>query len=154
MARKSGTLGHILLGSALGALLGLVLLAIGLALILNAMEARPAPGATASPASGEVAPPSAPAEVGPGTSTQAAYPALEAGPGLVVPPQAPEPLPPQSRSTWRSIFEDDPVAAAPVPAEAALAPSAPPTATAPQARRPATPRAAPQATTQEDSLFY
>ncbi len=151
MVRKSDTLGHILLGSAIGALLGLVLLALGLALILNALEDQAVAGSVAAPALTEERESTARSEVSQPAASQAVYPALEAGPDAVMLPRATEPLPPESRSTWRSVFEDDRVAVPPGPAEAPMvqAPAAP-RAT----RQPAVPRTAPRATTQEDSLFY
>lgn len=160
---RGGYLGHVLLGSVIGAGLGLVLLALGLALILNALERRDegAVKPASEPRPQQEAPqdqtfrdqtlqdhgqePSAP-------SGDSAYPQLEAGPGLVL-PQASEPLPPTVSSQWRSIFEEEGQAAP------TSAPNAPPVSVqtprpARPAVRPATPRERPQPQKQDDSLFF
>lgn len=160
---QGGYLGHVLLGSAIGAGLGLVLLALGLALILSALERRD---------EGAVKPATEPlpqqqtsqeqtsqeqtsldhGQEPPAPSSDSAYPQLEAGPGLVL-PQAVEPLPPTASSQWRSIFEEE-GQAAPTPA-----PTTPPASVqtprpARPAARPATPRERPQPQKQDDSLFF
>jgi hypothetical protein len=149
MSRSNQILGRILLGSAIGGLLGLVLLAMGIAVVLNAMSGR------SNPASARVEIETLDAYEGPhddGYDDEAydpmgpAYPGEGDSPPPLVVPRAAEPLPPSSRGQWRSIFEE----------EAPVAPSAPTPPAAPTARpapRP-TPRNQPQPNRDEESLFY
>lgn len=155
MSRSNQILGRILLGSAIGGLLGLVLLAMGITLVLKAMSGR------SNPVSARVEIETLDAYEGPHDDEYddaayddlgPAYPGEGASPPPVVLPRPAEALPPSSRGQWRSIFEEDgPVApSAPTPPTAATPAPAP---TARPAPRP-TPRNQPQPNRDEDSLFY
>ena len=169
MSRSNQILGRILLGSAIGGLLGLVLLAMGIAVVLNAMSGRS--DVASVPVEIETIEASErPYEDGDDDEDDrrfdededdlrdeayarlgSAYPGEGDSPPVVV-PRAAEPLPPSARGQWRSIFEEDgPVApVAPTPPTAARPPAAP---TARAAPRP-TPRNQPQPNRDEESLFY
>jgi len=162
LTRSNPIWGRILLGSAIGGLLGLILLAMGIAIVLNAVKGRVSP----APPQAEIqqidpyyapdptdedqgeegwddAEPDHPMPQGP--YEDEAYPSdTGLAPSITVQRPA-EPLPDQARSQWRSIFEND----APVP------PPPPRAATpAPAPRAPAAPRSPPQPSRDEESLFY
>lgn len=125
-------LNRILLGSAIGAGIGLLLLALGVAILWTAADQRLTEPAPPLPEASEAPAPTAEAMT---------YPALPPAPLPVEPPQAAKP------SLWGSIFDTD--------EEAAPAPRAdPPAPAARPATRPATPRRAPEPQRQEDSLFF
>ena len=130
-------LNRILLGSAIGAGIGLLLLALGVAILWNAADQRLTEPAPPLPEASEAPPP---------TGEAMTYPALPPAPPVpaplpVEPPQAARP------SLWGSIFDTD-EEAAPAPRVDPPAPAARP------ATRPATPRRAPEPQRQEDSLFF
>lgn len=130
-------LNRILLGSAIGAGIGLLLLALGVAILWTAADQRLTEPAPPLPEASEAPAPTAEAMT---------YPALPPAPPVpaplpVEPPQAARP------SLWGSIFDTD--------EEAAAAPRVdPPAPAARPATRPATPRRAPEPQRQEDSLFF
>ena len=130
-------LNRILLGSAIGAGIGLLLLALGVAILWTAADQRLTEPAPPLPETSEAPAPTAEAMT---------YPALPPAP----PVPAPRPVePPQAArpSLWGSIFDTD--------EEAVPAPRAdPPAPAARPATRPATPRRAPEPQRQEDSLFF
>lgn len=154
-------LNRILLGSAIGAAIGLVLLALGVAILWNAAdqklrEASSASGAASEPAS---APPVAgrPAPAAEATASPTPYPVV--GPAPLTPSATAPAEPPRRAATsiWRSIFDDEAETAEPAApaAPASAAPRAAPPAAAPRpAPRPATPRRPPEAQRQDDSLFF
>lgn len=130
-------LNRILLGSAIGAGIGLLLLALGVAILWNAADQRLTEPAPPLPEASEAPAPTAEAMT---------YPALPPAPPVpaplpVEPPQAAKP------PLWGSIFDTDEEAA---PASRAD----PPAPAARPATRPATPRRAPEPQRQEDSLFF
>lgn len=130
-------LNRILLGSAIGAGIGLLLLALGVAILWTAADQRLTEPAPPLPEASEAPAPTAEA------MTYPALPPAPPGPAPlpVEPPQAAKP------SLWGSIFDTD--------EKAAPAPRAdPPTPAARPATRPATPRRAPEPQRQEDSLFF
>lgn len=142
-------LNRLLLGSAIGAAIGLVLLALGVAILWNAADQRLSEPDAAAPAAGRIAPaPPAEAAAAPAATDEAMpYPALPPAPAVpapvpVEPPRAVRP------TLWGSIFDRDEGAA---PAEART--SSVQTRAAP-APRPATPRRPPEAQRQDDSLFF
>lgn len=176
MIRSNTLMGRILIGSAIGGLLGLVLLLMGIAVVIHALDGREVPserGMEIERRSGDEdhAPDYDEHSEDPYYRDEGEYPAAEASEGElapayphdVAPPPVPvqpyvaEPLPPGMRSQWRSIFEDDEpvVRRAPVPSQPASPPAA---ATAPVARpaprAPAAPRTPPEAKKDEESLFY
>lgn len=148
------TLSRILWGSLIGAVIGLVLLALGVAILWNAADQRLAET------------PAAPPSEAAATSPQPTRKAVEASPVPypVVGPGAPRPaapIEPESRasaatSIWRSIFDDEAetaesVAATPRAAPPAAAPRPAPRPTPP---RPAASRRPPEAQRQDESLFF
>ncbi|WP_292085121.1 MULTISPECIES: hypothetical protein [unclassified Brevundimonas] len=157
-------LNRILLGSAIGAAIGLVLLALGVAILWNAAdqklrEASPTP--VPVPASASGADDASPAAVRreaavEATASPTPYPVL--GPAPPAPPATAPAEPPRRAATsiWRSIFDDEAEtgqSAAPA-APAAPASAAPRAANPRPAPRPATPRRPPEAQRQDDSLFF
>ena len=154
------SLSRILIGSLIGAVIGLILLALGVAILWNAADQRMAgPPSPLAPASSSM-PPKPPSEA---TASPVPYPQVT--PGSAAVPVAPEPEAPPRAATsiWRSIFDDEerpvapPPAPAPPPAAAPRAEGQPagqpaPTRSAPS--RPVTPRRPPEAQHQDDSLFF
>lgn len=151
------SLSRILIGSLIGAVIGLILLALGVAILWNAADQRMAGAPT----------PSLPPSSAPTASTSEAavspMPYPKVAPGAAAVPAAPEPeAPPQAAtSVWRSIFDDkEERAVAPAPQHAsppAVTPPRPATQRAPVRpvpSRPATPRRPPEAQRQDDSLFF
>ena len=144
-------LNRILLGSAIGAGIGLMLLALGVAILWTAADQRGAE----TPVVAEVAVAPVPSHR-PTTTTGSPVPY----PAVAAPPAAPvreEPRPSAATSVWRSVFDDDKPEATTEKA-AALAPApaaAPRAASVPRpAPRPTTPRRPPEAQRQDDSLFF
>lgn len=140
----SSSLPRILIGSLIGAVIGLILLALGVAILWNAADQRLA---ETPPAATPVEPSRKVVEASP-----VPYPVV--GPGAPRPaaPIEPEPAASAATSIWRSIFDDNdekPEAAAPSAARAASPAAAPR-----PAPRPATPRRPPEAQRQDDSLFF
>ncbi|WP_313101737.1 hypothetical protein [Brevundimonas sp.] len=142
-------LNRILLGSAIGAAIGLVLLALGVAILWNAAdqklrEASPTPVPVPASASGAY------------DASPTPYPVL--GPAPPAPPATAPAEPPRRAATsiWRSIFDDEAETGQPAAPAAPAAPaSAAPRAANPRpAPRPATPRRPPEAQRQDDSLFF
>ena len=148
------SLSRILWGSLIGAAIGLVLLALGVAILWKAADQRLAETQAAAP----------PAVAA--TSSEPSRKAVEAspvpypvvGPGAPRPtaPIEPEPAASAATSIWRSIFDDE----AETTEAAAVQPRADPHAAAPRpAARPATPRPSasrrpPEAQRQDESLFF
>ena len=162
-SRPATDLNRNLLGSAIGGAIGLVLLALGVAILWNAEDQRRAdtPVETTLEAGAETMDAPAPiasvehdrqSDAGAlpppyPTVAPAPAPAQPAVPALVAPPR------PAPRSIWRSIFDDD----AEAPPEASTPPAPPPRAAPPAPRpaaRPTTPRRPPEAQRQDDSLFF
>lgn len=143
----SSSLPRLLWGSLIGAAIGLVLLALGVAILWQAADQRLA----------ETKAPPTPAAAAPAEPSRKA---VEASPvpypvvGPVVGPVAPRPVAPietepaasAATSIWRSIFDDE--------AETAAPRAAPPVDAPRPAPRPATPRRPPEAQRQEESLFF
>lgn len=171
MSLSNKIVSRILIGSAIGALLGLILLIMGIVVVLHALEGRssyreqrfeierPVMDEDEDEDEGEGAGHDPYAEdeaASETTSSGAAYPGLEAPEPAEAPPYSAEPLPPQSRSQWRSIFEEDePLPARPPQApEPATAPVPRSAQRPPSAPRPMAPRQAPQPQKDEESLFY
>jgi hypothetical protein len=155
-------LNRILLGSAIGAAIGLVLLALGVAILWNAAdqklrEASSAPVPVPASASGAASEPPAAVRreaAAEATASPTPYPVVGSAP--LTPPATARVEPPRRAATsiWRSIFDDEAETAQPA-APASAAPRAAPPAAAPRpAPRPATPRRPPEAQRQEDSLFF
>lgn len=146
------SLSRILWGSLIGAAIGLVLLALGVAILWNAADQRLA-GATAAAAPAVIAASSEPRREAVEASP-VPYPVVGAGaPGPAVPIE-PEPAAPAATSIWRSIFDDEAETAKPaVPAAAPQRAAAPGAASRP-APRPATSRRPPEAQRQDESLFF
>ena len=165
-SRPANDLNRILLGSAIGGAIGLVLLALGVAILWNAADQRRAdtPVETTVEAGAETMDAPAPiasvehdrqSDAGalpPPYPTVAPAPAQPAVPVPIAPPR------PAPKSIWRSIFDDDadagrkPIAP---PAAPPVAPLAAPGAAPPRpAARPTTPRRPPEAQRQDDSLFF
>jgi len=167
-SRPATDLNRILLGSAIGGAIGLVLLALGVAILWNAADQRRAdtPVETTVEAGAETMDAPAPiasvehdrqSDAGalpPPYPTVAPAPAQPAVPVLVAPPR------PAPRSIWRSIFDDDADAGterigSQPPAAPPVEPRAAPAAATPRpAARPTTPRRPPEAQRQDDSLFF
>lgn len=145
-SHAANDLKRILLGSAIGAAIGLVLLALGVALLWNAADQRLGD----APAAVKATPAPAVAEQHEAAASPAPYPSVT--PGAATPPAAVsvEPSLPAATSIWRSIFDDEEERAAAPPAPAA----APPPASRPATPRTSTPRRPPEAQRQEDSLFF
>lgn len=144
----SSSLPRILVGSLIGAVIGLILLALGVAVLRAAADAeRPAPEIQAA---GLTAAPDTRARPGEGAASPMPYPVLTPAPAAT-PPAPAEPSRPAEPWIWRSIFDD----ADDRPQEAAVAP---PVASSPAssrpAPRPAAPRRPPEAQRQIDSLFF
>ena len=148
------SLSRILIGSLIGAVIGLILLALGVAILWNAADQR-----MASPP-----PPPPPSQSAPSKpSSEAAaspvpYPTVAPGVASVPVAAEPEAPPRAATSIWRSIFDDEEERAAapasePAPA-AAPRPEARPAPSRPAAPRPSTPRRPPEAQRQDDSLFF
>ena len=146
-------LNRILLGSAIGAAIGLVLLALGVAILWNAADQRLAdkpPEAERAPAPVAPGKPDQPSDA---TASPAPYPTVAPPLSTSSVPVLAEPPSPAARSIWRSIFDDE----ADAPSEASPAPAAVPRAAPPAPRpapRPTTPRRPPEAQRQDDSLFF
>ncbi len=144
-------LNRILLGSAIGAAIGLVLLALGVAILWKAADQRLAE--TQAAPSALAATPAEPtrkaAEVSP-----APYPLV--GPGAPAPavPIGPEPAASAATSIWRSIFDDEAETAEPAAPAPRAAPADAPRPAPRAAPRPATPRSPPEAQRQDESLFF
>ncbi|MFC5373448.1 hypothetical protein ACFPIF_12820 [Brevundimonas faecalis] len=159
----SSNLSRILVGSLIGAVIGLVLLALGVAILWKAADQRLTE--TTPPAA--VTPVSAPLPSQPPKESRASpvpYPVVPSA-GLAPRVEAEVRLPEaRPRSVVSSIFDDDdeadaPPASAPAKARPQAAPSRPaPSSVAPGAQRPPrappTRRAPPEARRQEDSLFF
>lgn len=147
-------LNRILLGSAIGAAIGLVLLALGVAILWNAADQKlreASEPTSAPPVAGR------PAPAAEATASPTPYPVV--GPAPLAPPATAPAEPPRRAATsiWRSIFDDEAETAEPAApvAPASAAPRAAPPAAAPRpAPRPATPRRPPEAQRQDDSLFF
>lgn len=140
----SSSLSRILWGSLIGAAIGLVLLALGVAILWNAADQRLAETqAAASPA--VAATPADPTRKAVEASP-VPYPVVGPGAPRPVAPIEPEPAASAATSIWRSIFDDEAETAAPRAAPPADAPRPAP--------RPATPRRPPEAQRQEESLFF
>lgn len=157
-SRPANDLNRILLGSAIGAVIGLVLLALGVAILWNAADQRLADAPPeAEPALAPVASvaPAEPDQPSDAAASPSPYPTVAPAPAPATPPVPvpAEPPRPAAKSIWRSIFDDDAAA----PPEASTPPPAAPRA-APPAPRPAprstTPRRPPEAQRQDDSLFF
>ena len=142
-------LNRILLGSAIGAGIGLMLLALGVAILWTAADQRG--GETPEVAEVAVAP--VPSER-PTTTAGSPVPY----PAVAAPPAAPvreEPRPSAATSVWRSVFDDDKPEATTEKAAAPAPAAAPRAAPVPRpAPRPTTPRRPPEAQRQDDSLFF
>jgi len=99
------SLSRILWGSLIGAAIGLVLLALGVAILWNAADQRLAETPATAPsavAAGSSEPPRKAAEASP-----VPYPVVAPGaPTPPVPIEA-EPVAPAATSIWRSIFDDE-----------------------------------------------
>jgi len=153
-SRIASDLNRILLGSAIGAAIGLVLLALGVAILWNAADQRLAEapqGADAALASAVPARPDPPSDA---AASPRPYPTVAPAPSAEpVPVPVEEPRRPAAKSIWRSIFDDEPeVQPEAVPSPPAVTRAAPP---APRpAPRPATTRRPPEAQRQDDSLFF
>ena len=156
-------LNRILLGSAIGAAIGLVLLALGVAILWNAADQKLREASSAPvpvPASGAASEPPAAVRreaAAEATASPTPYPVL--GPAPPAPPATAPAEPPRRAATsiWRSIFDDEAETAEPAApaAPASAAPRAAPPAAAPRpAPRPVTPRRPPEAQRQDDSLFF
>ena len=144
---------RILLGSAIGAVIGLVLLALGVAILWNAADQRLAEAAPPPPPEAAAGAPASSLESAASAAGGMTYPAL---PAPVTPPPAPlpeEPAQAAKPSLWGSIF-DTAEEAAPPPRVAPPAATPRPPAPRPTTPRPSTPRRAPEAQRQEDSLFF
>lgn len=144
---------RILLGSLIGAVIGLILLALGLVILWKAAAPE---GSTGEAADVALAPP-APAATARSEAkavSPVSYPAV--GPGEPPPALAPVEAPPKAAtSIWRSIFDDgDDQGAAVAEAETAPSRAAPPAPAPRPAPRPPTPRRPPEAQRQDDSLFF
>ncbi|MFK0300418.1 hypothetical protein ACIQTU_14500 [Brevundimonas sp. NPDC090276] len=148
------SLSRILWGSLIGAAIGLVLLALGVAILWNAADQRLAETQAATP-SAETATPVESTRKAAETSP-VPYPLV--GPGAATPPASitPEPaMPTAATSIWRSIFDTEEEKADIVAPIATAGPRAPPPAAAPRpAPRPATPRRPPEPQRQDESLFF
>lgn len=145
----ASSLPRILLGSLIGAVIGLILLALGLAILWKAADLR---GGSRPQGVAPVAAVAPEAPLRPRTEATPTTPYPIVGPGAssAGPAEAP---PRAATSAWRSIFDDaDEAAASPPPAAAPpRAPSGPASRSAP---RPSTPRRPPEAQRQDDSLFF
>lgn len=148
---------RLLLGSAIGAGIGLILLALGVAILWNAADQRLTEAALTPPEAAQGGPTSSPAATASAASAEGegamTYPAL---PAPVTPHPAPlpeEPTEPSRPSLWGSIFDTEDEAPPPLRAGPPAAAPRPP-ATRPSTSRPSTPRRAPEAQRQEDSLFF
>ena len=141
---------RLLLGSAIGAGIGLILLALGVAILWNAADQRLTEAAPPPPEAAQGRPTSSPAATASAAAAEGAmtYPAL---PAPVTPHPAPLPeetTEPSRPSLWGSIFDTE--NEAPPPLRAAPPAAAP----RPPATRPSTSRRPPEAQRQEDSLFF
>lgn len=141
---------RLLLGSAIGAGIGLILLALGVAILWNAADQRLTEAAPTPPEAAQGGATSSPAATASAASAEGAmtYPAL---PAPVTPHPAPLPeerTEPSRPSLWGSIFDTEDEA--PPPLRAAPPAAAP----RPPATRPSTSRRPPEAQRQEDSLFF
>ncbi|MGH7027568.1 MAG: hypothetical protein ACREEF_09575, partial [Brevundimonas sp.] len=126
-------LNRILLGSAIGVAIGLVLLALGVAILWNAADQRLAdakPRAKAASAPVVAGKRDQPTEA---AASPAPYPAVAPGPSTPPVPVQVEPPRPAASSIWRSIFDDGEERAEPV---ASGAPSTAPQGGAPPAAAP------------------
>jgi len=152
-SRAANDLNRILLGSAIGAVIGLILLALGVAILWNAADQRLADAPPeVKPASASAAP-AKPDQPSDATASPAPYPTVAPAPATPPVPVPAEPPRPAARSIWRSIFDDDAAA----PPEASTPPPPAPRAAPPAPRpasRPTTPRRPPEAQRQDDSLFF
>lgn len=140
MSSASSSLPRLLLGSLIGAVIGLILLALGVAILWNAADQRLAEPAPPLPEATEE-------RASPVVDEAMTYPVL---PAPATPPPAPIPVEPVQAampSLWGSIFDTDDEAAPPPR-------TAPPAAAPRPAPRPSTLRRAPEAQRQEDSLFF
>ena len=152
-SRAATDLNRILLGSAIGAVIGLILLALGVAILWNAADQRLA---DAPPEAEPALAPVAPAKLDrprDAAASPAPYPTVAPAPATPPVPVPAEPPRPGARSIWRSIFDDDAAA----PPEARTPPPPAPRAVPPAPRpapRPTTPRRPPEAQRQDDSLFF
>ncbi|MNS60135.1 hypothetical protein D3C72_931160 [compost metagenome] len=145
------SLSRILWGSLIGAVIGLVLLALGVAILWNAADQRLAetPATAPSPAAATSSEPTRKAA----EASPVPYPVVAPGaPTPPVPIEA-EPEAPAATSIWRSIFDDEAEKTQPA-APAAPAPRAAPAAAPRPAPRPAAPRRPPEAQRQDESLFF
>ncbi|MNQ43341.1 hypothetical protein D3C85_570660 [compost metagenome] len=144
------SLSRILWGSLIGAAIGLVLLALGVAILWNAADQRLAETPAApSPATATSSEPTRKAA----EASPVPYPVVAPGaPTPPVPIEA-EPEAPAATSIWRSIFDDEAEKTQPA-APAAPAPRAAPAAAPRPAPRPAAPRRPPEAQRQDESLFF
>lgn len=146
------SLSRILWGSLIGAAIGLVLLALGVAILWNAADQRLAETQAAAPS--EAAAPSPQPTRKAVEASPVPYPVV--GPGAPRPaaPIEPEPRASAATSIWRSIF-DDAAETAESAMPAAATPRADPPAAAPRpAVRPTPPRRPPEAQRQDESLFF
>lgn len=144
------SLSRILWGSLIGAVIGLVLLALGVAILWNAADQRLAETPAApSPAAATSSEPTRKA----GEASPVPYPVVAPGAPTPPVPIAPEPEAPAATSIWRSIFDDEAEKTQPA-APAAPAPRAAPAAAPRPAPRPVAPRRPPQAQRQDESLFF
>jgi hypothetical protein len=151
------SLSRILIGSLIGAVIGLILLALGVAILWNAVDQRMANSASPPAPTSSLTPPKPTSEA---AASPVPYP--QVSPGKAAAPAAVEPEAPSRAATsvWRSIFDDEEErgaapasepAAAPTPAPG---PAARPGPTRPAAPRASTPRRPPEAQRQDDSLFF
>ena len=148
----SSSLPRILLGSLIGAAIGLVLLALGLAILWKALDARRSPPRRVETIAATA--PEAPTRARAEETPSAPYPVVAPG---APPPAVPADAPPRAAdSAWRSIFDDadEVVAPAPHPAPHAAPSAEPPRPATRPASRPTTPRRPPEAQRQDDSLFF
>ena len=144
---------RLLLGSAIGAGIGLILLALGVAILWNAADQRLAEAAPPPPPEAAAGAPASSLESAASAAGGMTYPAL---PAPATPHPAPlpeEPTEPSRPSLWGSIFDTEDEAPPPLRAGPPAAAPRPP-ATRPSTSRPSTPRRAPEAQRQEDSLFF
>jgi len=145
------SLSRILIGSLIGAVIGLILLALGVAILWNAVDQRMANSASPPAPPSSSAPPKPTSEA---VASPVPYP--QVSPGKAAAPAVVEPEAPSRAATsvWRSIFDDEEErAVAPAPV-AAPRPEVRPTPSRPATPRPSTPRRPPEAQRQDDSLFF
>lgn len=148
------SLSRILWGSLIGAAIGLVLLALGVAILWKAADQRLAETPAAAPPA-VAATPADPTRKA-AEASPVPYPVV--GPGAPRPaaPIEPEPAASAATSIWRSIFDPEEEKAEPVASPSSAAPhaAAPRPAPRPATPRPSASRRPPEAQRQDESLFF